>query len=148
MTLALLFAAAVFLTALAVLLALDSTFQITFNQGQDVVTQSLTVSADEKVYAQVPVAAGATVTYLATGDPDAVAAYVISPDFTGTLTTTNSTGASDVVALAAGVPLFWNNQMGIPDTGRFANRNPWLSWSLHNTGTTDGTLTVLIMRAA
>lgn len=127
---------------------IDATFAASLVQGQDVVSKSLTLSADEKVVAQIAVAAGATVNYLASGDPDAVVAYELLPTFTGTLTTTNSTGSADVVNLTANVPVFWHNQMGIPDTGRFANRNPWTNWAIHNTGSTDGTLSVLILRNA
>lgn len=145
LSLALFFALGTFLLALAVLVAMDATFQITFNQGQDVLTNEVTVTADSKDYSEIAVAAGATINFTIGMDPDNVAGYLILPDFTGTLTTTNSTGSADVVTLTANVGLGWHSQMGLTDS-RFVNRNPWTSWALHNTGATDGTFKVLIMR--
>lgn len=144
MTFALLFAAGTFVAALAVWLALDATFQLVLNQGQDVISTSVTIATDSKEYAEIAVAAGATVNFTIGMDPDNVAAYVLLADFAGTLTTTNAAGAPDVLTLAANEPLAWNNKMGLAK--HFANADAWTSWAVHNAGAADGTLRVLIMR--
>lgn len=124
---------------------MDSTFQITNNHGQDVVTASVTVSADDKVYAEIAVPAAGSEDYVIGGDPDDVASYSILPDFAGTLTTTNDpAGTPDVIAFAANKPLAWHNAMGLAK--HFANAEPWTLWTFANPGAVAGTVKILIMR--
>ena len=125
---------------------MDFIFQTRLTQSSDVTEGTVTLVADGKVFNEaVAVAAGATVNYTGmAGDPDNVVCYEILPTFGGTLTTTNSSGVADVVALVANKPLAWNNASGL--VKHFANANPWTNWAFHNTDATDGTVKILIGR--
>lgn len=120
---------------------MDISFQITMNEGQDVSTATATITTDTKtVTPKIDVAAGATVNYLITLDPDAVAAYCVIPTFNGTLTTTNGAGAPDVITLVANQPVAWHNKMGLAK--HFANANVWSNWAFHNTDAGAGTVSI------
>jgi hypothetical protein len=124
-------------------------FETRLTQGADVVNASVTIStdADGKVWNEsLAVGAGATVNYTGmAGDPDNVKCYEILPTFSGTLTTTNSSGGADVIPLVANKPIAWNNAMGWTN-GHFANRNPWTNWAFANTDAAAGTVKILIGR--
>lgn len=127
-------------------MALDFVYQTTLNHGSDTITASVTISTgDDKVYAELPVAAATTVNYTgAAGDPADVKAVVIKADVAMTLTINYSAGADDVFSLVAGEPLAWNTKSLL--TSPFVNANPIVSMDFNNAGATDGTAYVLISR--
>lgn len=124
---------------------LNAVFQTTFNHGQDVINATVTITGDEKVYAELTIPASDNDDFVIGGDPDNVKGYVILPTFDGTLTTTNTSGAADVITLTANQPLAWNNASGIAN-GHFANRNVWTNWNFANSDDEEGTVTILIIR--
>lgn len=128
-------------------LALDFVFQSYLNHGQDVVTASVTITTDsnDKVYAEIPVAAATTVNYTGcAGLPAAIKAISILCDVDMTLTINYASGGDDVFTLLAGEPLSWHNKMNLTDP--FVNANAITSFDFENAGATAGTATVLIAR--
>lgn len=127
---------------------MDAVFQTTMNHGQDVVTASVTITGDEKVYAELTIPASSNDDYVIGGDPDNVKAYSILPTFNGTLTTTNNpAGTPDAVTLVANKPIAWNNANGISAANsHFANRSPWTNWNFANSDAAEGTVKILIIR--
>lgn len=129
---------------------MDFTAQMTLNHGQDVITQSVTIAADAKdVFGDLtdPIALppSSTVNVSLNIDPDALKAFMILSTVDVTLTTTNSSGAADVVSISANEPLFWYDGLGWAN-GPFANRNPWTNLAFQNAGATAGELRMLFAR--
>lgn len=147
-TLLLLFAAGVVLVlGLAALLALDFSFSTALSHGQDSVSASVTVSTDnnDKVYAEIPVAAATTVNYTGcAGLPANIKAISVLTDVAMTLTINYASGADDVFSLVAGEPLCWHTKMLLPDP--FVNTNAITSFDFNNAGATAGTARVMIGR--
>lgn len=128
---------------------LVSTFAVNLTQGGDQAAKTLSITgSDTKVYApEIAVGAGATVNYSIGGDPDDAKAYVITPTFNGTLTTTNNpAGTPDVIPLVANEPLAWHHKMQLAK--HFANANPWTNWAFANTDAAAGTVAIMVIRDA
>lgn len=121
------------------------------NHGNDSMSDSVTIAADAKdtfgdLNNPIALPAATTVNVSLNVDPDALKAYYIKSTVAVTLTTTNSSGVADVVAIAANEPVFWHSKMGLPDTARFANRNPWTNLAFNNPGAAAGTLQMIFAR--
>jgi len=121
----------------------------TLSQANDVLTTSLTLTADAKdVWGDsntpVNLPASTTTTLGVTSNPTTVVAYYVLATVGCTLTTANSTGAPDIITLTANQPLVWHNKMQLAK--HFANNNPWTSWAFNNAGTVAGTVRIMIAR--
>jgi len=125
--------------------ALDFSYQQTENHGQDVLTATVTITADGKVYNELDVAAGATVNYTGmAGLPANLKAYAILPSFGGTMTFHYASGADDVITAVANEPVAWNNKMQLAK--HLVNANAIASVDFHNTDAADGTVKILVAR--
>lgn len=126
-------------------MALDFSLQSVMNHGQDVVTKTVTVSADGKVYNELDVAATTTVSYSGmAGLPANLKAYYIVPDFAGTATFNYSAGADDVITLVANEPVAWHNKMQLAK--HLVNTNAITTVDFNNPGATAGTVKILVAR--
>lgn len=142
----LVFAVLAFLVCWLALLALDFVFQVTASHGSDVINKSVTVTADDKAYAEVAVGASATVTYTGcAGLPANVKGICVCSDQALTLNINYSSGADDTFTLVANEPLFWHNKLvGLSDP--FVNTDAIVSFDLTNLTTTAATVKIFIAR--
>jgi hypothetical protein len=122
----------------------DQSFQVVASQGSDVISASVAITGDQKIFSDsivVPITPG-TVDYLIPIDVDTVKSYIIVSDQNMTLTTAAATGVADVILMKAGEPIFWNHKMLL--VNHFANKNAWQKWTF-SAAPAAGTVKVMLI---
>lgn len=121
-----------------------SSFQVTSNQGQNVITNTVTIIGNVVDYFNLPLPTGTTVVsynQLA----NSFQSYYILIDQPTTLTVAYVSGGPDVLTIVANQPLFWNNVMQLSRHFTVI-ASQITSMSFNNTGSVAGTLQMLFIR--